>query len=119
MVQSSSKHGDTPRTLLKIILMLGLTLTGFAAFAEEPSAEATTPASACAETSFDFGGRVIENGQVTDSWTLTCWRQPPQQADTAAATAAAKPVDAKSIDAVPVASQMPCPPDEAQAGARF
>ena len=125
MVQSSGKRSDTPRTLFKIILMLGLALAGVAAIAAEPAPAQATDKSAdtvadsaagCARTTFDFGGRVIENGEATDTWTLTCWRQPAQQASapSPSATAAAKPVDAQ-----PVASQARHPIGQIQGPERF
>ncbi|HLZ66297.1 MAG TPA: hypothetical protein VKQ29_08705 [Aliidongia sp.] len=114
MVQSSSKRSDMPRTLFKIILMLGLALAGVAAIAAEPEpAETANPAATCAASAFDFGGRIIENGEVTDTWTLTCWRQPGQQG-TPTASATAKPVDA-----VPVASQSVRPAGDVQGPQRF
>jgi len=106
MVQSSDRRGDTSRTLFKIILMLGLALAGVAAIAAEPpqtEAAQAEPASTttCAQTKLSFGGRIIENGEVTDTWTLTCWREPVQQA---AVAPPASPT-AKPIDALPVATQ--------------
>lgn len=105
MVQSSGKRGDAPRTWFKIILMLGLALAGVAAMAAEPapSETATTPTT-CAETQMVFGGRIIENGEVTDTWTLVCWRRPvePTTPSTAVQAAPAKPVAA-----VPVAAGQP------------
>jgi len=96
MVQSSDKRSDMARTLFKIILMLGLALAGVAAIAAEPSPTETASTTTCAKTAFEFGGRIVQNGEATDTWTLTCWRQPAQQA----AGAPAKPVDA-----MPVATQ--------------
>ncbi|MDB5362095.1 MAG: hypothetical protein JWO51_3392 [Rhodospirillales bacterium] len=113
MVQSSGKRGDTPRTLFKIILMLGLALAGVAAIAAEP------PPAACAETEFAFGGRIVENGEATDTWTLTCWRQPAAQAAVPSTAAVVKPVETKPVDATTVATQPSrqtsmTPPGEAQ-----
>jgi len=85
-------RGTAPRTLVKIILMLGLALVGVAALAAEP-AQTDTPESSCAMTRFDFNGRIIENGKATDTWTLTCWRRPPEQA----AVPAAKPVAVQPV----------------------
>ena len=96
MVQSSDKRSDMPRTLLKIILMLGLALAGVAAIAAEPQPTETASRTTCAKTTFEFGGRIVQNGEATDTWTLTCWRQPAPQA----AAQSAKPVDA-----MPVATQ--------------
>jgi hypothetical protein len=120
MVQSSGKHGDTPRTLFKIILMLGLALAGVTAIAAEPqTSEATTAetntSSSCAQSSFDFGGRIIENGEVSDTWTLTCWRQPVQEA----APAATASVTVRPTGAMPVASQSVSPAGEVQGPQRF
>jgi hypothetical protein len=105
MVQSSDKRSDTTRTLFKIILMLGLALAGVAAIAAEPPQTETESTTTCATTQFAFGGRIIENGEVTDTWTLTCWRQPAQQAATPSASTIAKPGEAKPVDATPVATQ--------------
>jgi hypothetical protein len=102
MVQSSGKRSDTPRTLFKIILMLGLALAGVAAIAAEPPQTQAESSTICAEARFDFGGRIIENGEVTDTWTLTCWRQPAQQAAT---PSPAKPGEAPPVDATPVATR--------------
>jgi hypothetical protein len=110
MVQSSDRRGDTPRTLFKIILMLGLALVGVAAMAAEPQQNETAEnqtaqtetasTTTCAETKFAFGGRIIENGEVTDTWTLTCWREPKQEA--AMPAPAAKPIDALPVSTQPV-----------------
>jgi hypothetical protein len=100
MVQSSDKRSDMPRTLFKIILMLGLALAGVAAIAAEPQPTETASTTTCAKTTFEFGGRVVQNGEATDTWTLTCWRQPAQQAATPPGPSPAKPVDA-----MPVATQ--------------
>jgi hypothetical protein len=91
-MHSSEPRGTTPRTLFKIVLMLGLALVGVAALAaEQPQTD--KPEAACAMTRFGFDGRTVENGNVTDNWTLTCWRQPPQQA----VAPAAKPVAAEPV----------------------
>jgi len=117
MVQSSGKRGDTPRTLFKIILMLGLALAGVAAIAAEPPQSEPTSA-ACAETELAFGGRIVENGEATDTWTLTCWRQPAHQAAVPSTTAIVKPVETKPVDATTVATQpsrqIGMTPDEAR-----
>lgn len=100
MVHSSDKRSDMPRTLVKIILMLGLALAGVAAIAAEPAPTETASTTACAKTTFEFGGRIVQNGEATDTWTLTCWRQPAQQATMSPGAPPAKPVDA-----MPVATQ--------------
>jgi len=105
MVQSSGKRSDTPRTLFKIILMLGLALAGVAAIAAEPPQTQAESTATCAETRFDFGGRIIENGEVTDTWTLTCWREPAQAAVTPSPARIAKPGEAPPVDATPVATR--------------
>ena len=120
MVQSSGKRSDTPRTLFKIILLLGLALAGVAAIAAEPQTIQTNPAetntsSTCAQTAFDFGGRIVENGEVTDTWTLTCWRQPAQET----APAATASVTVRPTETMPVASQSVRPAGEAQGPQRF
>lgn len=102
MVQSSGKRGDTPRTLFKIILMLGLALAGVAAIAAEPPQSEPPSTAACAETEFAFGGRIVENGEATDTWTLTCWRQPAAVPST---TAIVKPAETRPVDATTVATQ--------------
>lgn len=91
-MSSFENRGTAPRTLVKIILMLGLALVGVAALAAEP-AQTEKPEASCAMTRFDFDGRSVENGNATDTWTLTCWRQPPEQA----AAPAAKPVVARPV----------------------
>lgn len=93
MVQSSDKRSDMPRTLVKIILMLALALAGVAAIAAEPAPTDTASTTTCAKTALEFGGRIVENGEATDTWTLTCWRQPAQQN----ATQSAKPVEAMPV----------------------
>jgi len=102
MVQSSDSRGDTPRTLFKIILMLGLALAGVAAMAAEPPQAETGGATVCAQTKLAFDGRTTEAGQSTDTWTLTCWREPAQEA---AMPAPPPSPTAKPIDAQPVATQ--------------
>ena len=97
---------STPATLFKIVALLGLVLAGVAALAAEPEPEPTTatatagadPASApgCVRTTFEFGGRVVQNGEATDTWTLTCWRSPTAEA--------AAPTVSAPIPAVPVAT---------------
>jgi len=110
MVQSSDRRGDTPRTLFKIILMLGLALAGVAAMAAEPPQTETTQAelastTVCAQTKLAFGGRTTEAGQSTDTWTLTCWREPAQEAAMPAPPSSPVSSIAKPIDALPVATQ--------------
>ncbi len=88
----SENRGTAPRTLFKIILLLGLALACVAALAAEPP-ETGKPETSCAMTRFDFDGRTVENGNVTDNWTLTCWRHPPEQA----AVPAPKPVPVQPV----------------------
>ncbi|HEV2675700.1 MAG TPA: hypothetical protein VGV37_14240 [Aliidongia sp.] len=99
MVHTLDRRGSTPRTLFKMILMLGLVLVGVAALAAEPEPVATdaAPSPGCATTTFEFGGRIVQNGESTDVWTLTCHRNP-------AAEAAMPPATATPITAVPVAT---------------
>ena len=89
MSRSIARPGTAPHTLMKIILLLGLTLAAAAARAEpDPSAGAAADAGAatCAETTFEFGGRVFDQeGHATDTWTLTCWRRSPSVPETASA----------------------------------
>lgn len=112
MIPSSRPRGATPRTLFKIILMLGLALAGVAAIAAEPEPQdqtSTADASpGCTKTTLEFGGRTSQGGESTDAWTLTCWRPQAQQA------AAPKPVDAQ-----PVATRSPRPPRDVQGIERF
>ncbi len=107
MVHSSNGRGDTPRTLFKIILMLGLALVGVAAMAAEPPQPDMNSGAACAGSKLTFGGRIIENGLATDTWTLTCHRAPDQEAAMptapAAPTAPTAPT-AKPVDVMPVAT---------------
>src|SRR5262249_30502995 len=81
MVHTLEKRPNA-QTLIKIVLMLGLVLVGVAALAAEPEPAVadSTPAADCARTTFEFGGRVVQNGEATDSWTLTCWRAPVAEA---------------------------------------
>ena len=102
MVRSSTPRGSSPRTLAKIVLMLGVVLAGVAALATEPSTDTAAPtetaaASSCAESQFVYDGRDAASGTPTDSWTLTCWRHP--------AEAAAKPASTRPVEATPVATQ--------------
>jgi hypothetical protein len=118
MVQALDKRGATPRTLLKIVLMLGFVLVGVAALAAEPEpqpadTDTTTADAACARSTFEFGGRVTENGEATDTWTLTCWRAPAPEAS----VATAPPV--RSIQAMPVATVPACQPGCVPASSRF
>ena len=100
MAQALDTRGSTPRTLFKISLMLGLVLAGVAALAAEPepTQTETAPQAGCAKTSFEFGGRVTENGESTDNWTLVCWRLPT-------AEAMAPPIAAAPVAAVPAGTQ--------------
>jgi hypothetical protein len=119
MVQSSDKRSDTARTLFKIVLMLGLALAGVAAIAAEPPQTETESTATCARTEFAFGGRVIENGEVTDTWTLICWRQPAQPTATPSETANVKPVETKPVDATAVATQPTRQTGAPPSGAQF
>lgn len=103
MVQSSNGRGDTPRTLFKIILMLGLALVGVAAMAAEPPQPDANSGAACAGSKLTFGGRIIENGLATDTWTLTCQRVPDLEAamPPPPATSTSKPVDVTPVATVP------------------
>jgi hypothetical protein len=112
MIPSSDKRSDTPRTLFKIVLMLGLALAGVAAIAAEP--EPTPPidmsdaSPGCAKATFEFGGRITQNGEPADSWTLTCQRRPAALASTP-----------KPVDVLPVAAQPQRPPRDVQGIERF
>ena len=116
MAEALDRRGATPRTLFKIILMLGCVLAGVAALAAEPDqtgAVAPTPEADCARTSFEFDGRTTDNDQPTDHWTLTCWRAPTAEA----ATTPADP--ARPVPATPVATLPSGQPGNAPAPARF
>lgn len=111
MAQALDTRGGTSRALFKIILMLGLVLAGVAALAAEPE-PAAAPSAGCAKTTFEFGGRVIQNGEPTDTWTLTCERAPVPEAP--ATTSSASPVAT-----FPVATVPPSRTNAAQGNARF
>lgn len=119
MVQSSGQRSDTYRTLFKIILMLGLALAGVAAIAAEPPQTEAASTTTCARTEFVFGGRIIENGEATDTWTLICWRQPVPQTAVPSATADVKPVETKPVDATAVATQPTRQTGAPPSGAQF
>jgi hypothetical protein len=124
MVQALDKRGATPRTLLKIILMLGCVLAGVAALAAEPEPAPTDTGAAdasCAQTAFEFGGRVTQNGEATDTWTLTCWRRPATGEAASAPTvdASLPPATSRPLPATPVATLPVCLPGCVPAPARF
>jgi len=108
MAQALDRRGAAPRTLFKIVLMLGLVLAGVAALAAEPETPADDGAgqAGCARSSFEFGGRTVENGMSTDTWVLTCYRSPAVEAAAPPAEpTAASPTAAAPVEAVPVATQ--------------
>lgn len=115
MTQALDTRGSTPRTLFKIILMLGLVLAGVAALAAEPES-ATVPSAGCAKTTLEFGGRVVKDGEATDIWTLTCERAPAAEAATPPATASTSAAPAATF---PVATVPASRTDAAQGAARF
>jgi hypothetical protein len=110
MAQSQDRRGATPRTLIKFAALLALALAGVAALAAEPDQAPNVPA-VCARTSFDFGGRVVQNGETTDNWTLTCWRAPAPPASAPVpmtAEAAPHPAPVAPMQAMPVAGKEQC-----------